>query len=567
MKNKDDCFEILNKLKTNIYYLSLKKCSKRAKYSVAIKELCKFHPVTLDEKDIRLEPNRKKNHQICFVNLNLENGKKYISTDLFIKNRFKNFSGNILVKTRSFSEILTLKEGNIEKSVIENDFEKLTEVYEYSKVITEEDLIKNAKSCDFLENVDFSQRIRKVILIFISLICILMTVLFCVKERINVISEKQQISKEIERKKKEEAKILKDKENRLENLKKEYESIMAEKLPAMYLLVSIIYKSIGSDSKVNTLNIDKKTFTLDVNTKNAVKILSRFEDDRRVSKIQMNRTSNKAGIENVTYTGNFSIFSDVNENKGNIDEEINFYEKVFFDFEEQKKRIADMKPSFYAGKIREALKKKNCSEGYMQFRKVAEENIFECYFSGSAKNVLSFLNEIQNKENDFSKDCVISGLKIRNSQDSDFLKVTVLFPTGIKGSENELYLEKEIANLKPSEIENMFSNKKISLSEKKELSKPFTENMTQKVIATKVEEKKYIPVKKETKMISERLKYIGRANGKDGELVIAKNVTTNSIFSLSVKKDDGEVREGFCKRNIDGTYIAIIGGKTCEILQ
>jgi len=55
MKKKDDCFEILNKLKTNIYYLSLKKCSKRAKYSVAIKELCKFHPVTVDEKDIRLE--------------------------------------------------------------------------------------------------------------------------------------------------------------------------------------------------------------------------------------------------------------------------------------------------------------------------------------------------------------------------------------------------------------------------------------------------------------------------------------------------------------------------------
>jgi len=387
-----------------------------------------------------------------------------------------------------------------------------------------------------------------------------MTVLFCVKERINTISEKQQISKEIELKKKEEAKILKDKENKLERLKKEYESIMAEKTPEMYSLVNIIYKSIGSDSNVNTLNIDKNTFTLDVNTKNAVKILSKFEDDSRISKIQMNRTSNKAGIENVTYTGNFSIFSDANENKGNIDEKINFYEKFLSDFEKQKKRMADMKPSFYAGKIREALKKKNCNEGYMQFRKVAKENIFECYFSGSAKNVLSFLNEIQNT------DFIIRVLKIRNSQDSKLLKVTVLFPTGIKGSENEFYSEKEII-LAPSEIENMFSNKSVLFSEKKESPKTFFENVPQKAIVSKVEGKKSISAKKEEKIISEKLKYIGRANGKDGELVIAKNINTNSIFSLSVKKDDGDISEGFCKKNIDGTYIAIIGGKTCTILQ
>lgn len=209
--------------------------------------------------------------------------------------------------------------------------------------------------------------------------------------------------------------------------------------------------------------------------------------------------------------------------------------------------------SEYTKNIREKLRQFLCSEQYIQYKTESDIAVLECLFNSTSANLLKFLDNIQNENNKFSSDFVvsISGIRIRNSDNPNNIQTTIKFWTGIKHNDDSgEALVSDNFIIDPLELSSVFFKRS-------SVKNPFNSKM--KTINKKVEKNTEIKI---ATVKSKNLKYVGTTTMNGVTIVIIKDIEMNILYKLplvsELKSSDG------CVLGNNGKFSAFIRGVIYE---
>lgn len=339
----------------------------------------------------------------------------------------------------------------------------------------------------------------------------------------------------LEHKKQEE--LEKRQQQNLIMLEKEYKEVKKDSYEKIYPYLERIYFVVGEGATVENLLIEKEVFSVEVTTKDAVRILHNFEKSPYFSLVKMNRSTQKEKNETVNYSGKFLIEYEEPDENFSLEQKIQFYENKIGMITAQKEKQKQVLLSEYIKGIRGGLDKYGIKEQYIQIRENNGKADVEFFLLSSSKSILAFLSFLD-EEN-------LKRLSIRNSEEPERVQTTMCFDSGIEFSRDESSKETlEEKNVTALEMNKIFYKKAVS---KKILEKSVIEKKS-------VENKKTVPFKK--------LQYIGLTRKEGKTLVMAKDIEMNSIYKLPLT--ESELPGDYCIQ-CDGVYKAKLNGEYYEV--
>lgn len=354
--------------------------------------------------------------------------------------------------------------------------------------------------------------------------------------------------KELEKQQQETRQIQKEKETTLANLQKEYIELKALEYEKIYPALERIYSAITEKSTIETISIEKNIFSVSVTTKDAVNILSNFEQSTAFNSVKMNRTTVKDGTETVTYNGEFSRFLEEAAESISIDEKIEFYKTRIAKSMKRSETMKTRALSEYIKHIRTTLRNNTCSEQYIQLTGKSDNAEVEFFILSTSRNILNCIKELQEGSNNFID---IKSFRLRNSENRNRIQTTICFDTGIElQKDNAQFSEYINKPIELSEIDKIFykSPAPKASSPKPSLAQRTTNNqkIAQKTIA--------VPRK--------NLSFVGLTKNNGNDYVIAKDDDMGSIYKLIIC--ESEISEDCCVKNSNG-YTAKIRGEYYEV--
>ena len=378
---------------------------------------------------------------------------------------------------------------------------------------------------------------------------VLLTLVLCVRYAFKVQERALSAQKQLSLQEAEEKRILKQKMTKLENLKKEYSQVKLESYDRIYPYLERIYSVMGKNSTIENISIDRSSFSVEVSTLDAMKVLQNFEENESFSSVKMNRTTVNGSRETVTYSGLFARFWKELDESLPLDEKIAFYEEEISKAGERKKKQAESSLSEYIKSIREILHKDKGSEQYIQIRGSGDNAEIEFFILSSSRNILNFISDIQKQEDNLVD---VKQLRIRNSEIADRVQTTISFDSGI----NVKQMDEPLSE---------YEEKKISADE---LNKIFYKKPVAKAVAKKAPvyygRPKAAPAKKIVKSAQplKKLDFIGFTKTGGKTLVMVKDNEMGSIYKLPVV--EAEIPGDCCIEN-QGGYQAKIRGEYYEV--
>lgn len=521
-----------------VFFFTIAERRKNKIIKEALNQLKKNYPYEIQKNNFILEKNKDKNNYICFVKKTPFSNARTISSVLYIKNHFKNYTGVIKNSFPNFTEFVVIESGKILKIVFEDIFQKSKNI----RCITEKEILDNYTKDDLLYLSSKRKVFKKIIFATIILFSILFSVLIIsfdkMKKIKNIIEEQKKIEIINQEKKVEENKN----KDILIALEKEYKILIKNEYSNVYKKICVIYNCIGKKSIVENINIEKDDFSFDLTTTDAIKILSKFEESgNEIKEIKMNRTTIKDGKEHVTYSGTFLNHEiKINPNTS-ISERIKLYQLEINKIKKRKVIQNDEKLSSYTRIIRNKLHDYNCKELFFQHRSDSGIVILETLIESKSENILQFICNVQNNEENLME---IKSLRIRNIS-NEKIQASIQFYTGILLKENNaidsIDLTKDLIDFKV--LSSMFIN---------------TTSVTKK-------QKQYYPkylIKENNKtkpsLIYKNLNYIGQTKSKNCILIILKDFEMNVLYKLPLVAE--EEKFDCCIKNENNNYIAKIQG-------
>lgn len=399
------------------------------------------------------------------------------------------------------------------------------------------------------EKVKRELNVKKICLISIlcGLICIFLYFVLQHVAKQNI--ENLAKAKEVEKQKTEKARINKEKKEILARLRKEYHESKLTEYGRIYPYIERIYSVMTDKTTIENVSIEKNIFTVEVTTKDAIKILSNFENSDAFSLIKMNRSNVKNETEFVAYSGEFSRYQKEPDSNLSIDEKIDFYKTELEKVSERKKELSYIALSDYIKNIRDILRKNSCYEQYIQLRGKNKNAEVEFYVLSTSKNILNFIKEIQNNDNNLID---IKIVKIFNSDDRNRIQTTIIFDSGIgfEQDNNQLteYVDRKI---ELDEIDKLFSK-----------TSSIKQTVTNKSVLKVTNSEKGNQMQQ--KVTLRKLSYIGLSKIHGETIVMVKDNEMGSIYKL--KLTETELGEDCCVKATNG-YTAKIRGEYYEVIK
>ena len=228
--------------------------------------------------------------------------------------------------------------------------------------------------------------------------------------------------KEMERQKAEGMRILKEKEEALESLENEYDKKVSESYGKIYPYMERIYIAIGENSTVENISISRDSFSIEVTTRDAVRILRNFEGNAVFRSVKMNRS---------TVRGRTRKKAD--ERLG-IDDKISFYAGGIDAMNARRERLRALRLSEYIKGIRDLLRRNGCAEQYIQLRGGEKTTEVEFFVLSSSRSILNFIKTVQDGEDNLVD---IRQIRIRNSEVRNRVQTSICFDSGIEPKDND----------------------------------------------------------------------------------------------------------------------------------
>ncbi|MCR5387103.1 MAG: hypothetical protein K6E69_08280 [Treponema sp.] len=478
--------------------------------------LARNYPYKVMQKNLYITKN--KNQNLCYLFNDISEEKERILSSRYVLNRNKKYSGKIFARSENFAEELMLDEGKLvyDRLVSPEKIESGKKLYEFKN-------IQEADVKDILHKVTKDELIKKITVVFtitlLSLIAFFMLVNGIRTAALKKYEEKIRIE-EVNK-----AKILEQKKDNEEllKLKNEYEAMIRTSNKKIYPVINLLYENIGNKSVVNSLSIQKNSFSLDLMTQNSLEILSSFESDANIEHISINRTANDSGREIVSFAGQIKNIFERPDDNLSLKEKIVFYRNLL------KERTRENVFSEYAKEVRRLIKLCSCTEEYMQVRDINGFIELECSLRGSGSNILNLVKSIGENE----KNIEIKSFRIKNNQNSSFCNADIVFETFIeahKVSESEIadFVSKEKM---PDEIGVVF--KKTGRASGNVQRSGVRQKTPKAAVINKTEKKQSAGA------VAGKLDYIGKgANEKYSKIIFLKNPVTGLIYKVPVTDAD-----------------------------
>lgn len=354
---------------------------------------------------------------------------------------------------------------------------------------------------------------------------------------------------------------IQSKKDKLAGMLQEISKFDKEKYENLYERIELLYSLLNKAGTIENLSIEKDSFTIDITSKDSVKLLENFEMARELSKVKMSRTSVDNGVDYLSLSGEFTQKIYVNDESQSLEEQINRCDEILSGYKSRKLQQGEQNLSDYIKRIRECIHNNDCNEQYLQV-KGGENNLeVELMLYSYAEDVLSFIKEIQNENNEIID---IKKLRIRNSDNASRIQTNITFATGIDVKENAQLLagEKKNYNYSPVEIsESLYKEPKAKIAENPDVNLTV---MNQSPQSKTVEEKK-IEVVSENKVesIKRCLDYIGLTKLGDKSYILAKDLQMDVIYKFEVSEKNCE--GNICYINENGKYIAKLNSELYEV--
>lgn len=360
-------------------------------------------------------------------------------------------------------------------------------------------------------------------------------------EKAKRISEKEQEEKIIN-----EEKIKKEKEKEFLLLEKKFTEEKLNHYEKIYPLIERLYYVIGSKNKVKDISINRKDFSVLVESNDSIKILENFENSSAFENVKMTKTSLENEKENTFYTGKFSTQIKTSENFLTLEEKIEFYKKEIAKMQDRKEKQEKEKLSEYIKTIRENLRKNNCTEQYIQVKnaeKIAEVEVFAV---SESVNILRFIKNLQDSTEEDENETLfdIKNISLRTSEKDGNVQLFMVFKTGINLDEENVNKEIEKTEYSPDAVAKIFYS-----APKKEIKAANTKKID-------INENKNVPEKLKS------LSYIGQSKMGGKTIIIAKDLDFGSIYKLELSET--EIDGDYCILENNG-YKAKIKGKFYEV--
>ena len=346
---------------------------------------------------------------------------------------------------------------------------------------------------------------------------VLVLLTICIFASVKTKAKREKIlqQRQIEAQKIENEKIVKEKEAKITALEKEYRNIVENRYGKIFSYIEKIYSVMTNGSVIENIAIDNKDFSVEVTTKDALKILKAFEESPLFCNVKMNRTTVKDFNEFVTYTGEFSIVYKELDPALSQDEKIGFYEAEIAHDKERLQRQQARQLSEYIAQIRDYLHKNGCNEQYIQLHSVDKTSEVEFFILSSSTGILKFLEQIQKTDDNLFD---IKQLRIRNSEERNRIQTTVCFKSWIDLDDSVMQTEE-------------YQDKEVTVSQ---IDKMFYKTPSQKKI---VRTTSSAAVQKKTNAAPVKLKslsYVGMSKLNGETLIVVKDDSMGSIYKLSL---------------------------------
>lgn len=356
------------------------------------------------------------------------------------------------------------------------------------------------------------------------------------ENRANALAEKEHDKLELEN-----IRMQKEKEERLDALREEYEILQDLRYEKIYPRMERIYSAMTKGSTIENVSIEKTSFLIEVSTGDAMKILANFEENAAFEFIKMTKTSVAKGKEMVVYNGTFSNFRRDDAEFLSVDDELEFYEKKIETMKERQMLLKNTPLSKYIKNIRDMLHENNCHEQYIQLHGNGNSAEVEFYILSSSKDILNFIDKVQGAD-----DCLIDikQMRIRNSERQDRIQTTLFFESGIDlKQESKEFSELTEKKIPVAEISQFFYKKPSAQNVRKSQLPPFAPAQQKQVS------------RERTKL--KPLAYIGLTKTGGTAFVLAKDESMNAIYTLPMSWT--EIDGDCCTETPDGLRAKIRG--------
>lgn len=377
----------------------------------------------------------------------------------------------------------------------------------------------------YITDRHIQQSKNKIFIAVVIFIILLVTIPGIIFTRIRILKNNAVViaQKEREKQEQEDFRILKEKEENLKQLIINYDQIQGDQYEKMYPYIERIYSVLYGKTTVENLIIQRDSFSVEVTTNDAMKILENFENSGAFSSIKMNRSTVNNKIETVNYNGDFSRYWKHASVENSIDEQIIFYIEEIEAINERLESMKNVSLSEYITEIRTVLHKNGCNEQYIQLRENNNSAEVEFFILSSSRNILNFINEIQSGENNLID---IKQLHIRNSEDQSKIQTTICFDSKIELDHySEDLKEYEQKTISASEIDRIFYKAPVKQNT---LQKNKSETSVQKT----PEVTKPVIIKK--------LTYVGITKSGGITLIIAKDEDMEKFYKLALCSEETE---------------------------
>lgn len=465
--------------------------------------LRKNYPFKVNDKNIYLIKNKKS--CICYLFNENTNSKNKILSSRYIINRYDDFTGKLYFKGKNFIELVELNNGELVSSELMNS------VLPNIKMLSSEE-IKSVSKNDLFYKPNKNEIVRRIFLIILLLSVFLSCVIYITtKVRMNNESfiAHQKEMELLERNKLEEQKI---KTKYFLDLKSKYENKLIMQNVEMYPIINLIYSNFTNDCIIENLSIQRTNFQIDITTKNAIEVLSKFEINPYIEKIQMNRIASSFGYDHVSFSGKIKRTLKMPEDDESLESKILFYEKILAE------PYRELVFSEYVKNIRLYILMNKCKEEFLQVKNVNNQIDLECELKGSGVNILKLIRSFDTNESKIE----IKSLRIRNTNNVSTCSLSIVFETFIDTNSVKKDELKNI-NIKessPNEIGIVFNARKESFNS-------IRENETKQKDNTLAKSKKLKEIG--------TLDLLGKGSNKDYEKIIfVKNSVTGEIFKIPV---------------------------------
>lgn len=400
------------------------------------------------------------------------------------------------------------------------------------------------------EEINKDPKVKGLALLAAALLVLVTSSIFIIHHGISENENAALIQKEKEESEKQKIKEQKEKEERLVKVKNEYLEKTGACYEKVFPHIERIYSCIWGNTTIENIAIDKNGFSVEVTTRDAVKVLENFEKSSAFNSVKMNRTTVKKNMETVTYSGTFvRLIKDADE-LGELEEKIAFYENCLDNMKLREERIKALKLSEHIRTVRAVLREDGCTEEYIQLKGNGNATEIEFFIISSSSEILKFIKDIQKEpENLFD----IKQIKIRNSEDRNRIQTTVCFDVKVTldSDKNEI-TELSDEEFKISEIDKAFY--KVSRVQSTGPRLYTAETGLKKAASETINESKIVAVKS--------LSYLGLTKSGNDTYVMAKDNAMGSIYKL--KLNESGLEENTCNRN-GSTYMAKIRGEYYEV--